>query len=147
MIYDILIWEHAYWFLKKKHWCERETSIGWPDLESNLQPRYFPWPRVKPATFWCMVPCSNWPNHLARATCSIFTDLKVFRTLPVHVLPRLFPQTVTIRDLFTGSVVLPFLECHVPWISMQPSQIPVFHLVIWSKIPLCLFMAWYLISF
>ena len=43
--------------VREKHWCERETSIGYPhpcpDQRLNLQPRRVPWPEIEPTNFWC----------------------------------------------------------------------------------------------
>ena len=36
-----------------------------PDQGWNPQPRYAPWPGIKPANFWCTGRCSNQLSHLA----------------------------------------------------------------------------------
>ena len=44
---------------REKHWCERETSIGFfpymPDQGPNMQPRYVPWPGMNPKPFGAQV--------------------------------------------------------------------------------------------
>ena len=63
--------------LVRKGERERETSMRekhqsvisrtYPNWGSNLQPKYVPWPGIKPVTFWCMGWCSNQLGHQARA--------------------------------------------------------------------------------
>ena len=63
--------------LEKEEGRERNTNVPekhplaascmYPDWGSYLQPRYVPWPGIKPTTFWCTGWCSNQLSHLARA--------------------------------------------------------------------------------
>ena len=76
---------------ERKHWCERERSIGCnlyiPWLErSNLQPRYGPWLGIKPANFWCMGWCSNQLSHPVRAGLSLSLKISYCTVLTLLVM-------------------------------------------------------------
>ena len=68
--------------MREKYWSV--ASCMHPNRGLNLQPRYVPWPGIEPATFWCMWPCSNQPNHLARARRWIYFYLKWFFLIFCH---------------------------------------------------------------
>ena len=52
--------------VKEKH--QLIASHMCPDWGLNLQPRYVPWPRNKPMTFWYMKRCSSQLSHPARTS-------------------------------------------------------------------------------
>ena len=69
------------WFLEKEEGRVRHTKrekhwlvVSHRHANQRLipQPRYVPWPGIKPITFWCTGWCSNQLSHLARAHQSNF---------------------------------------------------------------------------
>ena len=59
----LLIWEREREIEREKH--QMVASHMHPDWGSNPQPRYVPWPGMKPASCWCMGWCSNQLSHPA----------------------------------------------------------------------------------
>ena len=71
-----------------------------------------------------------------------FPDLRVPCVLAIHSsLPP--PESLATTNLFSVSIVLPFPECHIavviPFITF-----PDWLLTMFFKVPLCLFVAWWL---
>ena len=50
---------------REKRWSV--ASYMHPNWGSNPQPRYVPWPGIKPTTFWCIGRCSNQLSYQAKA--------------------------------------------------------------------------------
>ena len=47
--------------VRGKHWLG--SSSMWPDWGLNLQPRFVPWLRIEPVSFYCMGGCfTNWAS-------------------------------------------------------------------------------------
>ena len=90
---ETLMWE--------KH--QLVASHTHPDWGLNPQPRYVPWPGIKPATFWCTGRHSNQPCHPARANLTFkWPKWSTFMT------PG-FYRTVSLSYLRIFNVIFPFL--------------------------------------
>ena len=68
------------------------TPINAPTRESNLQPRYVPWPGIKPPDFWCLGRLSNQLSHQARALYVFYMSVNsLFKSARSSLSPACHP--------------------------------------------------------
>ena len=105
-------------------WFWEGRNIDWlfptcSNLGSSLQPRYVPWPRIKPTTFWC-TGCSNWATQ--PGSTMLFLKLWMYGRILKPPMTHAFigPALECGRDL---QISVLGLGCHMAQVTSRSSSV------------------------